>query len=56
MNTYELCLKVIDNPRFTKEILRERYDMIYLMGSLTSEQYKDLISKISPSEIAIQEQ
>lgn len=50
MTTYELCLKVIGNPRFTNEVLRGKYDMMYLMGSLNDEQYKDLINRISPPQ------
>lgn len=46
--TYELCLKMIDNPLYTKEELENKFDVLYLMNRLTQEEYQDLINRLNP--------
>ena len=46
--TYQLCLKMIDNPLYTKEELENKFDVLYLMNRLTQEEYQDLINRLNP--------
>jgi len=46
--TYQLCLKMIDNPLYTKEELENKFDVLYLMNRLEQPQYEDLMSKLNP--------
>lgn len=42
MNIYNLCLKICENSNFQNEELQERFDVLYLMGRIDSEQYKTI--------------
>ena len=46
--TYELCLKMLDNPLYTKDELGGKFDVLYLMNRLTQEEYQDLINRLNP--------
>ena len=48
--TYQLCLKMIDNPLYSKEELKEKFDVLYLMNRLTQEEYTELINILEPVE------
>lgn len=49
--TYKLCLKMLGNPMFSKEELKSKFDVLYLMNRLTEEEYKELMSKLEPPKV-----
>lgn len=55
--TYQLCLRMLENPNYTKEQLTEKFDVLYLMNRLTQEQYTDLMNILNPpiEEVPIEE-
>jgi len=46
--TYQLCLRMLENPLYTKEQLQEKYDTLYLMNRLSQEEYMDLMNRLNP--------
>ena len=44
--TYELCKRVIELGTVPKNVMKDRLDVFFLNGRLTSEQYHELLEMI----------